>query len=462
MCPLAFVLVAALSPGDGPAGDVAALRAAVAAGGAVAVPAGTYRLTEPLEVDLAAAGRTALSGGGAVRLVMAGPGPAVRFVGTHDGTASPDSVRPEVWANENAPMLDGFEIVGEHPDADGVEATGTMQLTLSRVVVRRCRHAVRLTGRNRNVTLAACHLYENRGIGLFLDGTNLHQINVSACHVSYNAGGGVVARGSELRNLQLTGCDIEGNVPPSAADRDLPEEGVNAADARDPAADGPANVDLDGTDPALGEVAIVGCTIQHAHGTPGSANVRIRGRGPALRWTDERRHGNVTIADNVLSDVRVNLDLRGVRGATITGNTVWKGYDADVRLTNCAAVALTGNVFDRAPTYHYGDGARAKRGVTIADCEGVTLTGNQFRGTVSGEAALVLRNSRRMTITGNAILDHGGTGLLLDGVTASLVTGNLVRDDRDGADGAALRTEGESDVIYGANRFGNSDTVPRP
>ena len=401
-----------------------------------------------------AGGRTSLSGGGAARLVMAGPGPAVRIVGTHDGTASPASVRPRVWANENAPMLDGLEIVGDHPGADGVEAAGTMQLTLSRVVVRRCRHAVRLTGRNRNVTLTACHLYENRGAGLLLEDVNLHQINVSGCHVSYNAGGGVVARRAELRNLQLAGCDIEGNMPPSPADRDLPEGGVDEDDARDPAAEGPANVDLDGTEVALGEVAIVGCTVQHSHGTPGSANVRIRGRGPELRWTDERRHGHVTIADNVLSDVRVNLDLRGVRGATISGNAVWKGYDADVRLTNCAAVAFTGNVFDRAPTYHYGDGERARRGVLLEGCEGVTLTGNQFRGTVSGEAAVVLRRCRRAVLTGNAVLDHDGVGVLLDGVADSLVANNLIRDDRDGAAGTALKQEGCRNVTVTNNALG--------
>ena len=439
-----------------PAGDVAALREAVAAGGSVTIPAGEYRLTQPLILDLAASGRTSLSGGGAARLVMAGPGPAVRIVGTHDGTASPASVRPDVWANESTPMLDGLEIVGDHPEADGVEAAGTMQLTLSRVVVRKCRHGVRLTGRARNVALAACHLYENRGVGLFLDGVNLHQINVTGCHVSYNAAGGIVARGSELRNLHVTGCDIEGNMPSSAADRDLPEDGADEDDARDPAADGPANVDLDGTGPALGEVAIVGCTIQHSHGTPGSANVRIRGRGPELAWTDERRHGHVVIADNVLSDVRVNLDLRGVRGAAITGNTVWKGYDADVRLTDCAAVTLTGNVFDRAPTYHYGDGKTAKRGVLLERCDGCSLTGNQFRGTVTGAAAVTLRDSRRLVVTGNAILDYGDAGLLLDGVADSLVANNLIRDDRDGASGTALEQENCRNLTLTGNALGET------
>ena len=83
-----------------------------------------------------------------------------------------------------------------------------MQLTLTRVVVREALHGVHLVKRNRNVTLAACNLYNNRGIGLFLDGVNLHQINVANCHISYNHGGGVVVRGSELRNLQIGSSDI--------------------------------------------------------------------------------------------------------------------------------------------------------------------------------------------------------------------------------------------------------------
>ena len=76
------------------------------------------------------------------------------------------------------------------------------------------------TGRNRNVLIANSHVYENRGVGIYLDDVNLHQINVTGCHVSYCDDGGIVAKAGQVRNLHVTGCDIESNQgakrPPTA------------------------------------------------------------------------------------------------------------------------------------------------------------------------------------------------------------------------------------------------------
>ena len=40
------------------------------------------------------------------------------------------------------------------------------------------RHAIHVIQRNRNIIVADCHLFNNRGVGVFLDGVNLHQINI--------------------------------------------------------------------------------------------------------------------------------------------------------------------------------------------------------------------------------------------------------------------------------------------
>ena len=440
-----FVAPAPPAPvGDGAADDTAALQALVDAGtGDIRLPRGTYRLTAPVTVDLSEVGFTSVSGGGGVaRLVMAGPGPALKFVGSHDGTAAPDSVADRVWDRERFPTVDGLEILGAHPDADGVAADGTMKLTLTRLLVRECRHAVRLIGRNRNVTLADCHLYHNRGAGVFLDGVNLHQIGLTNCHVSYNAGGGVVALGSEVRNLQIGSCDIEGNTAGPAPDG------------------GPAaNVLLDSTDRSVAEVAIVGCTIQHDHDHAGSANVRVRGRAEPLKYADERREGHVLIADNVFSDVRVNVELTNVRGAAVTGNTFWHGYDANLTLDGCSRVVVGNNVFDRNPRYHYGDGADAQLGVRLTDCDDVVYSGNLSGGPVGGEAAVVFRRCRRLNVSGCSVLDYGGrgaAGLLLDGVTDSLFTGNLVRDDRGEDAGPPLVTREVTGVTFAGNAAGGA------
>src|SRR5262245_36015233 len=60
----------------------------------------TYRITRPIVVDLDKVGFTAFVADGTARLVMAGPGPAIRFVGTHAGTAAPSSFKPEVWERQ--------------------------------------------------------------------------------------------------------------------------------------------------------------------------------------------------------------------------------------------------------------------------------------------------------------------------------------------------------------------------
>ncbi|NIP98875.1 MAG: right-handed parallel beta-helix repeat-containing protein, partial [Akkermansiaceae bacterium] len=146
-----------------------------AGNGRLVLPAGEHVFEAPVEVNLARLGAVSIRADGPVTIRMAGPGPAFRLKGTHEGTADPRSFEEETW-RERMPLLEGFEIVGDHREADGIELTGTMQATVARVSVRKARHGIRLVKRNRNVIISDCHLYENSGIGLFLDDVNLHQI----------------------------------------------------------------------------------------------------------------------------------------------------------------------------------------------------------------------------------------------------------------------------------------------
>lgn len=407
--------------GDGRSDDTIAIQRAVDSGmGNLRFEKGVYRITKPIEINLDKVGYTSLSGDGTARIVMAGPGPAFRFVGTHAGTASPPSVKANVWDRQRTPMVDGIEIVGDHPEACGIEARGTMQLTLTRLVVREALHGVHLIDRNRNVILSECHIYHNRGIGVFLDRLNLHQINIANCHISYNAGGGVVARQSEIRNLQIGTCDIEGNMG-------------------GPDSEPTANVLLDATGSSLGEVAIVGCTIQHSHDAPNSANIRINAASTKRPFTDEFRHGNVTIAENVLSDVKTNIELRNARGVTITGNTLWKGYDKNLLVDACENIVVANNVFDRNPRYHYGDGSEARLGLIFTNSKGCTMTGNHIQGMGNQPAAVVFRRCDRINLTSCSILNFGRCGLWLDEVTNSRVSDCLIRTDQPAKGSVSLR-----------------------
>src|SRR5580692_6836537 len=175
--------------GDGQTNDTDALRHAVAAGGGRLVfPRGTYRLTAPLEIDLDRSGPIALAGeGGTARLLMEGPGPAVRLVGTHYKSADPTSFEPRVWRSQRLPAVSELEIVGNHEQADGIELEGTMQATITGVSIRRCRSGIHLVKRNRNVLLADSHIFDGRGpaVGVYFDGVNLHQTIITGCHISY-------------------------------------------------------------------------------------------------------------------------------------------------------------------------------------------------------------------------------------------------------------------------------------
>jgi len=411
--------------GDGQADDTAAIQKAVDSGvGRVSFPKGVYRITKPIVVELDKTGFTSLVGDGVARVVMAGAGPAFRFVGTHAGSADPGQFKPNVWERQRMPLVDGLEIVGAHEEADGIEATGTMQITITRTTIRNARHGIRLAVLNRNVLIADCHIYHNRGIGVFYDDVNLHQSNISGCHISYNAGGGIVARGGNVRNIHIGTCDIECNMAPDAPPT--------------------ANVLIDcaGTGYGTGEVAITGCTIQHVSNAPDSANIRIIGRSKPTKTQPLVREGHVTITGNVLSDVRVNLHLRDARGVVISGNTFWMGYDHDLLVEDSSNIVVGPNNFDRNPRYGYGAGSQVNGGLVFRNSTDCTLDGLHINGVWRKPAAMLIEKCSRFNIANCTILDSDNIGLLLKDVTHSKVAGCMIRDDRpDAKSGPSLKVE---------------------
>jgi parallel beta-helix repeat protein len=286
------------------------------------------------------------------------------------------------------PLIDGLEVIGDHPEAVGIELTGTMQAIISRVNVRRCRHGIHLTERNRNTIVTNCHLYENQRVGLYLDDVNLHQINVTGCHISYNGGGGIVVRAGNVRNLHVAGCDLEANM-----DKDGPPT---------------ANVLIDSTGGEYGcaEVAITGCTIQHTANAPGSANVRFIGTD-----AKDRAWGHVTVTGNVFSDVHVNVDIAHAQNVIVSANTMWKGHDHDIRVVDSADVAIGPNMLGRNP--HYRDEDKADGGLLLHSCADVTITGAHIKGTRRTPAGLVLEDCHRVNITGCTMRDCQNAGALL-------------------------------------------------
>lgn len=335
------------------------------------------------------------------------------------------------------PLIDGIGITSTHSEADGIEAVGTMQLTITRTHIRRCRHGIRLVGNNRNVVITDCHIYENSGVGVYYDDVNLHQSNITSSHISYNGGGGIVSRAGNVRNIHITGCDIESNMSP-----DQPPTANVLIDCRNGSA-------------GTAEVAITGCTIQHNHDAKSSANVRILGRSNPTQRQTLIREGNVTITGNVFSDVHVNVHLQDCRGVTMTGNTFWMGYQHNLLVEHCSNVVIGANNLDRNPRYDYGDTAAANNSIVIRDCQDCTIHGLHVSSVWRDPAAVTIQRCHRMNISHCTILDCDNVGLLLDELTDSRVHGCLIRDDRTGATSTPIRING------GANNVIDEDLLSR-
>ena len=413
--------------GDGKKDDTDAIQKAVNAGtGIVYLSKGVYRITRPIVIDLDKVGYTSVKSEGGAWIVMAGSGPALRFIGTHYKSADPSDFSQNVWDSQRMPFVDGVAIVGYHPDAIGIEAVGTMQLTISMIHVRGVLHGIHFVGNNRNVIISDCHIYENRGIGIYYDNVNLHQSNITGCHISYNNGGGIVSRAGNVRNIQITGCDIESNMSPDM----LPTANVL--------------IDRSGGSLGTGEVAISGCTIQHDHTSPGSANIRIIGspnpdHNPesVLKYNDY--NDNITITGNILSDVKVNIHLNDCRDVTITGNTFWQGYTQNLLIEKCSNIVVGPNCFG---SYKDSKTPEVKNGIKIINSEDCTFSGLHISNVLSELAALLFDNCQRINITNCTILDYNNIGLLLKNVSYSRVSDCLIRDDRPNANSIPMKIIG--------------------
>lgn len=404
----ALLAAAAAFPGEGGQDDrktdhTPALQKAIDTEGGLRLRRGVSRITKPLILNLDRVGPAIISGDGVGTLLMDGPGPAIRVIGTHTGTADPNTVKPNVWMRQRAPIVDAVEIVGGHAEANGIQLEGTMQPTITRVVIRRALHGIVLAGRNRNVIISNCHLYENRGAGLLLDRVNLHQINIVGCHISYNRGGGIVVRRSEVRNIQIGTCDIEANQ-----------------DLKGPPA---ANVLFDAREGSIREGAITGCTIQHGHEAPGSANVRFLGRGAA----DPNKVGQFVISGNALSDVAVNIHLRYARGVVVTANTFWKGYEHHLLVEGSSNILVGQNNMDRNPDYK-ADAARDD--VVFMDCSDSAITGLHINRGRDTRPAIFLRRCRRMHLANVRILDAGRRGLVIEDDSEGQIEGGNLQPGR--------------------------------
>lgn len=394
--------------GDGRADDRAAILHAIEnSDGAVTFPRGVYRIHETIEIDLEKRGPICLHGtGGTARLVMAGPGPAIRLVGHHGGTADPPSLSPVTWERERCPQLLSLEITGDHPEADGVELVRTMQPTLKGMLIRRVRHALRLRERNRNLLVDACHIYHNTGFGIFIDRCNLHQGIVSASHISYNQLAGIHAVESDLHNFQIVGNDIEYN---------------HANDT----SSGAAEIWFETLGEKASEITIVGNTIQSVP-TPGGANVRVRG----LAQSPPTAAPLITITGNVLGSQETNVDLAFVNRLVISANTLYDGRLVTIVARDCRNLVISGNTLG----WTHAAERKVQGGILLERCQVVNITGLTLEddggGSEQDGGSITLVECADSAVQGCQILDPRWRGIALRDCVRTRVSDNTIVDRR--------------------------------
>jgi hypothetical protein len=408
--------------GDGVADDTAAIQHAIDHSiNELHFEPGHYRITKPIVVDMAAAGYTSITGSaGTAKVIMDGPGPAFDFRGNHTGTADPEGFSPKIWTQERMPLIQGLEIEGRHPEADGIHCYQTAMSTFEGVLLRKLRHGIHFTQRARNVLISHCHIYDNSGVGIFFDHINTHQIIIASSHISYNKLSGIKILNGEIRNVQITGNDIEYNY-----DRHV-KEGAPAS----------AEIWIETTDPkaTIREGTIVSNTIQ-ARYAPGGANIRFLGNAE-----ENHKTGLFSITGNMIGSQETNIDLYSARGITISGNIVYSGHQRNLRATKCRNIVVSGNTFD----HNYGYlPKQLATGITFDDCTDCTLTGSTIHDAYAGEhtvstpaiierkGLVELKNSKRITISACQILDPGLPGIHVENCDLINIQGCSILDSRE-------------------------------
>ncbi|MBI1310601.1 hypothetical protein GC176_04770 [bacterium] len=395
--------------GDGQTDDTEALQHAIADGnGTLQFGKGSFRITKPLLFDLTKTGYAAVQGtGGATRIVMDGPGPAIRIVGTHQGTASPPSIKPLVWQNERMPTVSGLEILGAHPQAVGIELTRTIQPTVTGVLIRNCWYGVHLVERNRNVLISHCHIFDNDEYGIFFDECNLHQTIISACHISYNKRAGIKSLNGDVHNLHITGNDIEYNNRPGTDE---------------PAAD----IWFEAPAGRISEVSIASNTIQ-ATVTPNGANIRIHGE----ETDSPNKSPLIAISGNVIGSQTRAIELRNVNRLSITGNTIYDSDDLSLLIQKCSGISVGSNTI----VWRADDSLPERDGIRVEDSSNVSLhnlvTERLCSGSEDTGAAIELLRCRESSVTGCQVLDPRHRGIELTTCRNCRVTDNTVIDRRE-------------------------------
>lgn len=409
--------------GDGEVDDSKAIQHAVdSKANEIVFPPGDYRITQSIVLDESKSGRVCLSGsGGTAKILMEGAGPAFRIIGTHNGSADPGGFEAGVWQKERMPTILNIEIEGKHPEADGIHIERTMQSTFEGVLLRELRHGIHVQTRARNVLISHCHIYHNRGIGVFFDHVNLHQVIIASSHISYNAQSGIKILNGEMRNVQITGNDIEYNYDKSGGEDVAPSAEIW--------------IECSDESASMREGTIASNTIQARH-SPGGANIMLIGSEVKTK----AGVGMLAISGNLIGSQETNVLLDQCDGVTLTGNFIYSGHKRNLHVKNSRNIVVSGNCFNH--NRDYLPNALAT-GITFEDSTDCIFSGSAIRDSFEGkhtastpvvierEGSIEVLRCARFSLNGSQITDPGVPGLRIADSSFVNISACTIADSRD-------------------------------
>ncbi len=357
-------------------------------------------------------------------------------------------------STERMPLISQLEIVGQHSGADGIFIDGVMQPTMTGVLLRELRHGILIGGRARNVLISHCHIYHNHGVGIFLEGVNLHQIIISSSHISYCRLGGIRIERSEIRNLQITGNDIEYNN--NGAHKIAGADAVPTAE-----------IWLDATEGSIREGTICSNTIQATY-SPNGANIRLIGQPQEKN----AKVGILAINGNIIGSQWNNIHMTTAQGVTITGNSIYSGHHRNLLIEDSSQVVVGSNCFGH--NADYGFDKELCTGVTLRNCRDCIFHGNLLQDCMSGqhrypeapelqrEALLELYECRNIIVSHCQILDSAPYGIRLRNCTDITLNAVTVDDRRSPPlqKSAVYWTGSTGRSIVSASRFSGTLDTP--
>jgi polygalacturonase len=194
------------------------------------------------------------------------------------------------------------------------------------------------------------------------------------------------------------------------------------------------------------EGTIVGNTIQ-AIPSPGGANIRFLG-GKNLEVG-----GLLTITGNLIGSQTYNVHLADCRGVTISGNSIYSAAEHSLWLENCANMVISANSIDWNPDHKK---KYLVDGIVIEKCRGVTLADdiieNSFQGSSESGGAIDVRASEDVAISNCQILDFMYRGITLtDGLRCRITGCSVIERRRTPAVGTSIRASGGRDNLIADN-----------